>query len=358
MSKADLIDWVTFAELRTVHQFFRSNCSASASNTVRRIYELRRWKELEASRNILEERYAERLKESIGELEDELDRTNDTLLEKELEIATLKEIEEDRQLEAKEAQRRTRGIRQRELEARKKEQRRQMNEGKSKKELAELLRWASTVPWPVIDQFMIEGKAKGLPAEFIEELICVHTNRRWVEEEKVRKQIAQANKSAREDSLIRIAAKELRELHTELTAFTSEYALTLSAAEFESFVARVFSAFGYRCEVIGGGLDDGVDVTIWIDDSLYGVCQCKRYADKSISSSQIRDFVGAFIATDAKRGFFFTTSRFTEAARRTADNISCVDLYDLDDLKSFVESACKRIEQKQRGALPLTGRRT
>ena len=350
-----MVDWVTFAELRTVHQFFKSHCSASAGNTVRRIYELRRWKELEASRNILEEQNAERMEESIYRLEDELDRTNDALIEKELEIATLKKTEENRRSEATEAQRRTREIRQRELEAKEKEQR---AEEKSKKELAELLRWASTVTWSVFDQFMIEGKAKGLPAAFVEDLICVHTNRRWVEEEKVRKQIAQANKSAREDSLKRIAAKELRELHTELSAFTSEYALTLSADEFESFVARVFSAFGYRCEVVGGGLDDGVDVTIWIDDSLYGVCQCKRYADKSISSSQIRDFVGAFITTEAKRGFFFTTSQFTQAARRTADNISCVDLYDLDDLKSFVDSACKRIEQKQRGELPLNSRQT
>ncbi|BAO89389.1 restriction system protein [Caballeronia cordobensis] len=56
-------------------------------------------------------------------------------------------------------------------------------------------------------------------------------------------------------------------------------------------------------------------------DRIY--VQAKRYADgNNIGASAIRDFFGSLDRFKAAKGLFVTTSRFSSAARETADFLS------------------------------------
>jgi len=403
------MSWATFGDLERVRRFATESVAVQKptplNDAFRRIYELRRWTQQELERNHAEKLRVEslvleineeevrnknlsneiyQLEDTVAELEDsiasilkdkeaaeesrrnaeqlrverlvleidqqetlndnlsqEICQLEDTVAELEDSIAGMLQKKKDAEESRKRilAERTAERIRRARIEESKQ---------KSKAESDAIIAWARKAPWSELDQFILRGKAKGFPVSTVDRLVEVHTNRRWHEEDKVRRIAERRDSEIREQTIKQIVRKEFKEIHEELSAFTTEYVLAMSGSEFESFVARMFRAFGYRSEVVGGGLDEGIDVSIWLDDSLFGVAQCKRYADKNISASQVRDFIGAYMATDAKKAFFFTTSDFTRAAREAARDFGGLDLYDLDDVKTFVTNARKRIERRDK----------
>jgi restriction system protein len=50
-------------------------------------------------------------------------------------------------------------------------------------------------------------------------------------------------------------------------------------------------------------------------DGQYVIGQCKRYKG-TVPIAQVRDFYGAMLHVGAKRGYFFTTGRFSDGAYR------------------------------------------
>ncbi len=99
---------------------------------------------------------------------------------------------------------------------------------------------------------------------------------------------------------------------------------------FEHLIVELLSSMGYggaasdSARVLGGSGDDGVDGVIDQDhlgvDQVY--VQAKRYAaDNKIGSGAIRDFFGALSLKKAQKGIFFTSSGFSESARRTAKDL-------------------------------------
>jgi len=66
-------------------------------------------------------------------------------------------------------------------------------------------------------------------------------------------------------------------------------------------------------------------------DRIY--VQAKRYGDNAAGAAAIRDFFGALDQFKAAKGLFMTTSSFSDAARRTAKDISKrIVLIDGDEL--------------------------
>ncbi|WP_246113114.1 restriction endonuclease [Allorhodopirellula solitaria] len=113
----------------------------------------------------------------------------------------------------------------------------------------------------------------------------------------------------------------------------------LEPVEFERLVARLFSQQDeYMGTPVGGSGDDGIDVRIFTSDgALWAVAQCKRYGSRNrVSSSEIRDFAGAYMLSGAERGFFFTTGSFTHAARRTADAYKWLETYNGPRLVDYI----------------------
>ena len=74
-------------------------------------------------------------------------------------------------------------------------------------------------------------------------------------------------------------------------------------------------------QLLGRSGDGGVDGAIKEDklglDTIY--VQAKKWAaDRSVGEPEIRDFIGALQLNNARKGVFFTTSKFTENARSAA----------------------------------------
>ncbi len=97
----------------------------------------------------------------------------------------------------------------------------------------------------------------------------------------------------------------------------------------EHLVLDVLTAMGYggvagAAEHLGQSGDQGLDGVIRQDalglDRIY--VQAKRYgADQSVGRPEIQAFVGALQGTQAGRGIFITTSRFTADAISYADRV-------------------------------------
>jgi hypothetical protein len=96
-------------------------------------------------------------------------------------------------------------------------------------------------------------------------------------------------------------------------AFNEEQELLqLTPREFEELCAAVARGWGYQARAVGESGDGGIDVQMW-KDGEFVVGQCKRYVG-TVPIGNVRDFYGAMLHVGAKRGYFFTTGRFSNGA--------------------------------------------
>lgn len=86
----------------------------------------------------------------------------------------------------------------------------------------------------------------------------------------------------------------------------------MSGAEFEEFVARMFTQMGYITEVTKLSGDYGVDVIAEKDGSKIGI-QAKCYSG-SVSNSAIQEIVAGMKYYNCQKGLVVTNSKFTKAA--------------------------------------------
>jgi restriction system protein len=102
-------------------------------------------------------------------------------------------------------------------------------------------------------------------------------------------------------------------------------------AFFEAVIIDLLLAMGYGqrrrdlTKQLGHSHDGGIDGMIAQDPLGLDVIllQAKRFKpSNSISSSQVRDFVGSLEARRATKGIFFATSEFSLFAKSVAENVS------------------------------------
>jgi len=144
------------------------------------------------------------------------------------------------------------------------------------------------------------------------------------------------------DELMRAAQKQLdAELGRELL----KRIVKAPPAFFERLVIKLLTAMGYggttanAARALGKSGDGGVDGVIDQDplglDRVY--VQAKRYEENSIGAGAVRDFFGALDQFRAAKGIFLTTSEFSEAAIRTARDMSKrIVLIDGDELTQLM----------------------
>jgi restriction system protein len=140
------------------------------------------------------------------------------------------------------------------------------------------------------------------------------------------------------DEIMRAAQKRLEsELGRELLSRI----IAAPPAFFERLVIKLLTAMGYggaianTARALGRSGDGGVDGVIDQDplglDRVY--VQAKRYGENAVGPSAIRDFFGALDQYRATKGLFLTTSTFSDAASRTAKDMSRrIVLIDGDEL--------------------------
>ena len=100
---------------------------------------------------------------------------------------------------------------------------------------------------------------------------------------------------------------------------------TVSPGRFEDLVIELLVKIGYgRGRRVGRSGDGGIDGIVTQDrlgfEKVY--IQAKRWGRNRIGAPAIRDFSGSLDQHGALRGVFITTSRFSNAAQRTATEVS------------------------------------
>lgn len=95
--------------------------------------------------------------------------------------------------------------------------------------------------------------------------------------------------------------------------------LSMTPAQFEEAVASLMRQAGLQnVSVVGKTGDDGVDVVAW-NGQMKIIAQCKRYAPgKNVGNADLRNFIGAMSFAGATKGWFVTTSAFSEKAKQFA----------------------------------------
>ena len=110
------------------------------------------------------------------------------------------------------------------------------------------------------------------------------------------------------------------------------YLQTMDPFEFEQHTMSFFKRAGFETTVTKKSNDYGVDGFVVHPDGLI-VVQCKRNASENkVGRPIIQQFKGVIEENGATRGFFVTTSSFTQEAMSSASLTGKVELVDLDEL--------------------------
>lgn len=117
---------------------------------------------------------------------------------------------------------------------------------------------------------------------------------------------------------------------------------------FENIIAQLLEKLEYgslsngTIKVLGRSGDGGIDGECAMDRlGLYKAkFQAKRWGDgHSVSSKELRDFIGALTTERVEQGIFVTTSSFTQDARETAIKSGKVKLIDGEELAKITVEA-------------------
>lgn len=112
----------------------------------------------------------------------------------------------------------------------------------------------------------------------------------------------------------------------------------LKPAEFEDYIAFLFSELGFTTEKVGGSYDGGIDVIATKDGAKHYI-QCKKYISSQVSVGAIRDFYGALTDKMANgKGYFITTNKFTLEAEKFAET-KLIELIDGYKLLQYIKMA-------------------
>lgn len=137
-----------------------------------------------------------------------------------------------------------------------------------------------------------------------------------------------------------------RELVEQVEGELLERLHSVDSSEFENIIAQLLEKLEYgsisdgSIKVTGRSRDGGIDGECALDRlGLYKAkFQAKRWTD-SVSSKEIRDFIGALTTERVEQGIFVTTSDFTQDAITTAQRAGKVKLISGKDLARIMVEA-------------------
>jgi restriction system protein len=97
---------------------------------------------------------------------------------------------------------------------------------------------------------------------------------------------------------------------------------TIEWKRFEEVVAAWYREKGYRCDTNPFGADGGIDATIYKDDQLVAVVQCKAWNTRPVGVAPIREFYGVMMHQKVPKGYFMITGEFSDEAKKFAESIA------------------------------------
>lgn len=93
--------------------------------------------------------------------------------------------------------------------------------------------------------------------------------------------------------------------------------LSMTPDQFEHMCRLLFQNQGYQVSVTRPCGDGGIDL-IMSSNGAKMVAQCKRYSNRAVGRPELQKFYGTFEDNSAVKGFFITTSKYTQPAREFA----------------------------------------
>ena len=91
---------------------------------------------------------------------------------------------------------------------------------------------------------------------------------------------------------------------------------SMSPYDFEKYIAQLFEHFGYSAATTPYKRDGGIDIVLY-KNGVQSYIQCKKYIEKIVKVSEMRDFYGAVVDhLHGGEAFFVTTNIFSSDARR------------------------------------------
>jgi hypothetical protein len=115
--------------------------------------------------------------------------------------------------------------------------------------------------------------------------------------------------------------------------------IAMEPFEFENHVMSFFRDAGLDTVVTPRSNDGGIDGFAKRPDGHLIVVQCKRYSETPIGRPDIHQFRDAIEEYEAWRGYFVTTSHFTDPAMKSADLSRKIILIEMDKLVHWHKSA-------------------
>lgn len=121
------------------------------------------------------------------------------------------------------------------------------------------------------------------------------------------------------------------------------FLMEMDPVAFERHVISFFEQDGHPTGLTARSNDFGVDGYVFHPDGVI-VVQCKRYsADNSVGRPAIQQFKGVIEEQRAFKGYFVTTSRFTDEAKESAAKTDRILLVNGDELVKWHKEGRKRM---------------
>lgn len=148
-----------------------------------------------------------------------------------------------------------------------------------------------------------------------------------------------SEESAEDKSPMELLDDAFKRINSTLAVELMAEVMKLTPGEFEKLVVKLLLKMGY-----GNGIDDAGYVTqISGDGGIDGIIkedqlgfssiyiQAKQWApDRSVDRPEIQKFAGALQGERASKGLFITTARFSDGAKRYAENLHASNIVLID----------------------------
>ena len=151
------------------------------------------------------------------------------------------------------------------------------------------------------------------------------------------------------DESIGATADEIQEITKDF--ILKELSKRLKGYDFESFVANLLNAMGYRTKVSKQGGDSGIDIVAYKDEFPPRICVQVKSVDGDIKESTIQSLRGAM--SEGDYGVFVTLSDYTANARAYLEQHPIIRGLNGSEVVDLVLRNYDKLDDKYQDMIPL-----
>ena len=126
-----------------------------------------------------------------------------------------------------------------------------------------------------------------------------------------------------------IRAEQAAAVPQKPTEWSLELIRDIEWKRFEDLCQKFYEAKGIRSETTPLGADGGVDIRLYQDDNgkATTIVQCKSWGERFVGVKLVRELLGVMTHEKIAKGFFMTSSRFSDDAKEFAqgNSITLID---------------------------------